>query len=68
MSQELNSEEKSRPSMNRGFELMLRKRKNVEEEKKPKTFQMKFGKKLSFLKREIDFKFKFHLDFKKKET
>ena len=54
----------SEPEINRGVELMLRKRRKKSEE--PKTFQMRFGKMISLLKREIHILFEFHLDIRKK--
>ena len=54
----------SEPEINRGVELMLRKRRKKSEE--PKTFQMRFGKMISLLKREIHIQFEFHLDIRKK--
>lgn len=54
----------SDPEINRGVELLLRKRRPKSE--KPKTFQMKFGKMISLLKREIHILFEFHLDIRKK--
>ena len=64
LSLELNTPEK--PSMNRGVELLLRNKNRVTGGDKPKTFQVKFGKLVSFFGREIDLSFNFHLDFKKK--
>ena len=54
----------SEPEINRGVELLLRKRRKKSEE--PKTFQIKFGKMISLLKREIHLQFEFHLDIRKK--
>ena len=54
----------SEPEINRGVELLLRKRRKKSE--KPKTFQMRFGKMISLLKREIHILFEFHLDIRKK--
>ena len=54
----------SEPEINRGVELLLRKRRRKSEE--PKTFQMRFGKMISLLKREIHIQFEFHLDVRKK--
>ena len=54
----------SEPEINRGVELLLRKRREKSEE--PKTFQMRFGKMISLLKREIHLFFDFHLDIRKK--
>jgi len=50
--------------INRGVELLLRNRRI--KESKPKTFQMKFGKMISFLKREFHFYLEFHFDIIKK--
>ena len=50
--------------INRGFELLLRRRRKKPEP--PKTFQIKFGKMISFLRREIVFHFNFYLDIRKK--
>ena len=52
--------------INRGFELMLRPRKRKEEEPPPKTFQLKFGKMVSLLRREFVFHLNFHIDIRKK--
>ena len=54
---------KDKPEINRGVELLLRRRRNPE---KPKTFQVKFGNMISFFKREIVFHFNFYLDIRKK--
>jgi hypothetical protein len=56
----LNNQE---PHINRGVELLLRNRRKQEP---PKTFQVKFGKMVSFLRREIVFHFNFYLDIRKK--
>ena len=50
--------------INRGVELLLRKRRK---KTVPKTFQVKFGKFLSFFNREVEFYFNFYLDFRKKD-
>lgn len=50
--------------INRGVELLLRKRR--EKPEAPKTFQFSFGKMLSLLKREIHLYLNFSLDIKKK--
>jgi len=50
--------------INRGVELLLRKRRRRPEE--PKTFQFSFGKMVTLLKREINIYFKFSFDIKKK--
>ena len=49
--------------INRGVELLLRRREKPEP---PKTFQVKFGNMISFFKREIVFHFNFYLDIRKK--
>ena len=54
---------KEKPEINRGVELLLRRRRKPE---KPKTFQVKFGSMISFFKREIVFHFNFYLDIRKK--
>jgi len=54
---------KDKPEINRGVELLLRRRRKPE---KPKTFQVKFGNMISFFKREIVFHFNFYLDIRKK--
>ena len=55
--------------INKGVELMLRKKNKREE--KPKTFQIKFGKMVSFLRREfhifLDFSFNVRKQPKYKE-
>tara|TARA_B100001059_G_C17393756_1_gene360384 strand:- start:166 stop:369 length:204 start_codon:yes stop_codon:yes gene_type:complete len=56
----LNNDE---PHINRGVELLLRNRRKQEP---PKTFQVKFGKMVSFLRREIVLHFNFYLDIRKK--
>lgn len=50
--------------INRGVELLLRNRRK--REPKPKTFQVKFGKMISLLRREFHFYIEFHLDVRKK--
>ena len=55
---------KSKPEMNRGVELLLRNRRRKPE--RPKTFQVKFGKLISFWNREIVFHINFYLDIRKK--
>ena len=52
-----------KPQINRGVELLLRNRRQVE---KPKTFQVKFGNLISLWNREIVFHFNFYLDIRKK--
>ena len=54
---------KETTEINRGVELLLRRRRKPE---KPKTFQVKFGNMVSFFKREIVFHFNFYLDIRKK--
>ena len=51
------------PHINRGVELLLRRRKKKPE--KPKTFQVKFGKLIALWNREIVFHFNFYLDIRK---
>ena len=55
---------KDKPEMNRGVELLLRNRRKKPE--KPKTFQVKFGKLVSFWNRDIVFHINFYLDIRKK--
>ena len=50
--------------INRGVELLLRNRRSKPDP--PKTFQIKFGKMISFLRREIVFHFNFYFDIRKK--
>lgn len=52
--------------VNRGFELMLNKNNRRDKSSKPKTFQIRFGKMLSLLSREIHIKFDFSFDIIKK--
>ncbi len=52
--------------INRGFELMLRHNSRREKPSKPKSFQFRFGKMLSLLRREIHFQIDFFFDMKKK--
>jgi len=61
----LNKPEGSSIPINRGVELLLRNRRRRPEP--PKTFQIKFGNMVSFLKREIVFHFNFYLDIRKKK-
>ena len=67
MTEDLEDEKKSlnkdTTEINRGVELLLRRRRKPE---KPKTFQVKFGNMISFFKREIVFHFNFYLDIRKK--
>ena len=55
---------KSEPQINRGIELLLRNRRKKPEA--PKTFQVKFGKMVTFLRREIVLHLNFYLDIRKK--
>jgi hypothetical protein len=50
--------------INRGVELLLRNRRK--RDPKPKTFQVKFGKMISLLRREFHFYIEFHLDIRKR--
>ena len=52
------------PKMDRGVELLLRRRRR-RKKSKPKTFQIKFSKIVSFLHREIHVSFDFSFDIKK---
>lgn len=61
---EENALNKSQPQINRGVELLLRNRRKKPEA--PKTFQVKFGKMVSLLRREIVLHFNFYLDIRKK--
>jgi hypothetical protein len=54
---------KSEPQINRGVELLLRNRRRRSE--KPKTFQVKFGKMITLLRREFHFFIEFHFDVRK---
>ena len=53
-----------KPEINRGVELLLRRRK--EKPENPKTFQVKFGNLIALWKREIVFHLNFYLDIRKK--
>ena len=68
MTEDLEDEKKSlnkdTTEINRGVELLLRRRRKPE---KPKTFQVKFGNLFSFWKREIVFHLNFYLDIRKKK-
>ena len=67
MTEDLEDEKKSlnkdSAEINRGVELLLRRRRKPE---KPKTFQVKFGNLFSFWNREIVFHLNFYLDIRKK--
>ena len=54
------------PTINKGVELLLRRRSKPEEPEKPKTFQVKFGNLIALWNREIVFHFNFYLDIRKK--
>ena len=63
---ELNNSESNIAHINRGVELLLRnKRRNQEQ---PKFFQVKFGKVLSFFRRELHLYIDFSLDYRKVES
>ena len=56
-----------KPEINRGVELLLRRRRNkLEEPEKPKTFQVKFGNLIALWNREIVFHLNFYIDLRKK--
>ena len=57
---------KDTTEINRGVELLLRRRNKPEEPEKPKTFQVKFGNLIALWNREIIFHFNFYLDIRKK--
>ena len=59
----LNNQKLEPSHMNKGFELLLRNRKR---RKKPKTFQLKFGKMVSLFKREFHFFLDIQFDIRKK--
>ena len=61
---EKNNLNKSDTHINRGVELLLRNRRRKPEP--PKTFQVKFGKMVSFFRREIVLHLNFYLDIRKK--
>ena len=67
MTENLEDEEKSlnnpEPTLNRGVELLLRRREKPEP---PKTFQVKFGNLIALWNREIVFHLNFYLDIRKK--
>ncbi len=54
---------KDKPEINRGVELLLRRRKPLD---KPKTFRVKFGNLIALWNREIVFHLDFYLDIRKK--
>ena len=59
-----NNLNKNEPEINRGFELLLRNRRRKPEP--PKTFQVKFGKMVTLLRREFVLHLNFYLDIRKK--
>lgn len=59
-----NNLNKDELQINRGVELLLRKRRRKPDP--PKSFQVKFGKMIAFFNREIVFHFNFYLDIRKK--
>ena len=67
MTKDLEDEKKSlnkdTTEINRGVELLLRRRRKPDP---PKTFQVKFGKLISLWNREIVFHVNFYLDIRKK--
>ena len=63
LEEERKSLNNDKPEINRGVELLLRRRNKPE---KPKTFQVKFGNMISFFKKDIVFHFNFYLDIRKK--
>ena len=54
-----------KPEINRGVELLLRRRTKPEEPEKPKTLQVKFGNLIALWNREIVFHLNFYLDIRK---
>ena len=67
VTEDLEDERKSlnnpEPTLNRGVELLLRRREKPE---KPKTLQVKFGNLIALWNREIVFHLNFYLDIRKK--
>lgn len=63
---ERNDLNKTELRINRGFELMLRKKNRRENTSEPKTFQISFGKMISLFSREIHFGFDIFFNVKKK--
>lgn len=59
----LNKQISEEPHIDRGAELLLRRRRKPE----PKTFQVKFGKMISCFKREFHLSFDIIFDIKKEE-
>ena len=66
LEEEKNSLNNDKPEINRGVELLLRRRSKPEEPEKPKTFQVKFGNLISLWNREIVFHLNFYIDLRKK--
>ena len=64
LAEEKNSLNNDKPEINRGVELLLRRKK--EKPEKPKTFQVKFGNLIALWNREIIFHLNFYLDIRKK--
>ena len=64
LEEEKNSLNNDKPEINRGVELLLRRRKPKPEP--PKTFQVKFGNLIALWNREIVFHLNFYLDIRKK--
>ncbi len=64
LAEEKNSLNNDKPEINRGVELLLRRRK--EKPEKPKTFQVKFGNLIALWNREIVLHLHFYLDIRKK--
>ena len=62
LEEEKNSLNNDKPEINRGVELLLRRRKP----EKPKTFQVKFGNLIALWNREIVFHLNFYFDIRKK--
>ena len=54
------------PTLNKGVELLLRRRSKPEGPEKPKTFQVKFGNLIALWNREIVFHLNFYIDLRKK--
>jgi len=63
---ELNKGTSDIPHINRGVELLLRNKRRKPEE--PKSFQVKFGKVITFFKRELHLYIDFSLDYRKVES
>jgi len=64
LEEEKNSLNNDKPEINRGVELLLRRRKPKPDP--PKTFQVKFGNLIALWNREIVFHLNFYLDIRKK--